>query len=72
MKGRARFSIKDEDSACPAVADMLYALCESCSVRAEKGGRFTFAPGPAFEVICAGYETLAVNYPEHVYYEHIS
>ena len=75
IKGRARYSCDDEYSACPALAQVLYALCESVSERrtlAEKGERFAFAPGSAFETICACYEALTVNYGNHVYYEDIS
>ena len=75
ITGRARYSYEDEYSACPALAQVLYVLCESVSERrtlAGKGERFAFSPGPAFETICACDEALTVNYGEHVYYEQMS
>ena len=71
VNGRARYSIEDEYSACPTLATALQALCEACSTR-RKGDVYTFDDGPAFDTICAAYETLTTYYPEHVYYERIN
>ena len=71
IKGRARYSIDDEYSACPALAMTLQALCEACSIH-RKRDVYTFVPGPAYDTICAAYEALTTYYPEHVYYEELS
>ena len=68
INGHARYDIKDEYSACPAMASTLQALCEACSIKRNKGV-YTFAPGPAYDTICAAYEALTTYYPQHVYYE---
>ena len=68
ITGRARYSYEDEYSACPAMASTLQALCEACSIRRNKD-MYTFAPGPAYDTICAAYEALTTYYPQHVYYE---